>query len=64
MKRTKWNRSAKRDISKDDPGTQNSQGYKVSRVTPRLRKPKHPGFTITSSRHPWMFDKTNSSGGI
>ena len=64
MSRVSWNRRAKRDLSKDDPCPKDPQGYKVTRVKPRKRKPRHPGFTTIRSHHLWMFENHKPKGGI
>lgn len=61
MRRVRWNRSVKRDLSKKDPPPQ-EPGYKVSRVKPRKRKPKHAGYTIISPNHFWMFENKKITG--
>lgn len=61
MNRAKWNRRPKRslDETKDDALNKNSSenSFKVSRVRPRKRKPKHQGYTIIPAQRLWIFEK-------
>lgn len=65
MSRLGWYKQPRRNTLKDDPRLKAAQeGYKVSRVKPRKRKPKHPGFTTIRSHHLWMFENAKPKGGI
>lgn len=65
MTRAKWNRRPKRSLDKDMdnelPSKQTpDEGYKVSRVRPRRRKRKHPGYTVMPAHRLWIFENNKT----
>lgn len=62
--KVQWNRSPRRGTQDEPRQKTTTSGYKVSRVKPRKRKPKHPGFTTIRSHHLWMFENNKLKGGI
>lgn len=67
MKRRRWNRQTKRseryladlkdEVTNSGGKARPPQPYKVSRVRPKNRKPRHPGYTIIPNHRLWIFDK-------
>jgi|GEM_PF-3013591 len=68
MRTSKWHRQPKKNLSKtkDDelaPKFAALLPYKVSRVKPRKRKKKHPGYSTIAFSRLWIFENNDSSGG-
>lgn len=58
MNRMGWNRNKKhhRIKNKKDVPLCLEIPYKVKRLRPRKRKPKHQGFTVLQSPYHWIFE--------
>jgi len=65
MSRPKWNRRAKRRLDGDKKGDFQKPGdvadYKIQRVRPRKRRPRHPGYTIIPEHRLWIFENNEKT---
>ncbi len=68
MNSGKWNRKPKRILESSDKEKFSKklgleEPYKVSRIRPKKKKRKHPGYTLIPKHQHWIFNSNKINGG-